>query len=573
MANEVRIIVRTQNDARAGFEAVERDAEAFGESTSESFRERFVDGLRRLAERAQGVLQEQGQRMGERLGDETHGGFRQRFIDRIRNLGRDVDTSARRAGEDIGDRVGRAAGERIRREVDRSVRDGGRGRNGRDGENSAPSGGVDTDRDGNFFTRLLRGAVNAGRSAAGRFSDAFVGGLQSLSQTIVGQILMILAVPIATAISAPILSAVGAAITSGIMLALGGGVIAIGIAAAFKDPRIQAAAGELKTRLGKMFVEFGEPFRGPLATFMEKFAGFLEDIQPDLREIANVFAPVLDQLSTGVIAAMQQAWPGISEAIKASAPFVETLAKRMPEIGEAIGHFFRTIAGQGDDAQVFFNDLITVIIKIIDWTGRLIAAFTSWYANIRNIITGAKALFLAFLGYLIGIFGRILDAAASAFSWVPGLGAKLQGARAAFSRTREHINAELGKIRDKTVTIRMKTFGLAAANAAVDVARTLAAMGYAHGGIRGAQDGATSSGLTWVGERGPELVQMAPGSRVHTAGDSARMAAGMGGGEMLLRMVVDRTTERGLVDLLMSMIRVEVVNQGGGDVQLALGRG
>lgn len=571
--NEVRIIVRTQNDARAGFEAAERDAEAFGESTSESFRERFVDGLKRLAERAQGVLQEQGQRMGERLGDETHGGFRQRFTDRIRNLGRDVDTSARRAGEDIGETIGRHASERMTRDINGRLRDsrgrfvggsGGRGGDGADG---------DTDRSGNFFTRLLRGAINAGRSAAGSFANAFTGGLQSMSQTIVGQILMILAVPIATAISAPILSAVGAAITSGIMLALGGGVIAIGIAAAFKDPRIQAAAGELKTRLGKMFVEFGEPFRGPLATFMEKFAGFLESIQPDLEEIANVFAPVLDQLSTGVIAAMQNAWPGISEAIKASAPFVETLAKRMPEIGQAIGRFFRTIAGQGDDAQVFFNDLITVIIKVIGFVGSLIAAFTSWYANIRNIITGAKALFLAFLGYLIGIFGRILDAAATAFSWVPRLGEKLSSARAAFSRTREHINSELGKIRDKTVTIRMRTFGLAAANAAIDVARTLSAMGYAHGGIRGAQDGATSSGLTWVGERGPELVQMAPGSRVHTAGDSARMAASSGNGEMLLRMVVDRTTERGLVDLLMSMIRVEVVNQGGGDVQLALGRG
>lgn len=569
--NEVRIIVRTQNDARAGFEAAERDAEAFGESTSESFRERFVDGLRRLAERAQGVLQEQGQAMGEQLGERTHTGFRQRFTDRIRNLGRDVDTSARRAGEDIGDRVGRAAGERIRREVDRSVRDGDRGRSGRDGENGAPSGGVDINRDGNFFTRLLRSAVGAGREAAGRFGSAFVGGLQSLSQTIVGQIMMILAVPIAAALSAPILAAVGSAITSGVLLALGGGVIAAGIASAFKDPRIQAAAGELKTRLGTMFEEFGKPFRGPLATFMEKFAGFLDSIAPDLKEISNVFAPVLDQLSTGVIAAMQNAWPGISEAIKASAPFVETLAKRMPEIGQAIGTFFRTIAGQGDDAQVFFNDLITVIIKIIGWTGRLIAAFTSWYANIRNIITGAKALFLAFLGYLIGIFGRILDAAATAFSWVPGLGAKLQGARAAFSRTREHINAELGKIRDKTVTIRMRTIGLAAANSAISVARTLSNMGYAHGGVRGAQDGATSSGLTWVGEAGPELVNLAPGSRVHTAGDSRRMSEGVGGGgELLVRLIADRTTERSLIDELLRALRLEIRNQGG-NVQTVLG--
>jgi hypothetical protein len=573
--NEVRIIVRTQNDTKPGFDSVRRETEKFAEDSANTYTQRFGQTIRTMGQRIAAPLAEAGQNMGEQLGDSVNRSFTQRLRDRLRRLGRDVDSAGRDAGDRIGDEIGRRAGETITRRIRESVRrsGGGAGRDGSDGRNGAPSGGIPggDDSPGNFLSRLVGRMFGGGQDGAKMFAQGFMDGLNSFSQTIIGQAVMVLAVPLAAALSAPILSAVGAAITSGILLALGGGVIAVGIAGAFKDPRIAAAGQELKAKMGKMFEDFGKPFRGPVAGFMEKFSGFLDSIQPDLTEISNVFAPILDKLGTGVIGAMQNAWPGISEAIKASAPFVETLANRMPEIGQAIGDFFRKIAGQGDDAQIFFNDLITVIIKLIDWTGDLISAFTSWYNKVRNIITGMRTLFLGFLSWVIGIFGRILDAAAIAFSWIPGLGAKLSAAKAQFSSARSHINGELAKIRDKTVTIRMLTPGLAAAQTAASVARTLAGMGYAHGGIKGAQDGGLKSGMTWVGEQGPELVSLPAGARVHTAGDSRRLAAAVGGGETLLRVMVDRTTERGLIDGLMRALRFEIASQGG-NVQAVLGR-
>ena len=49
----------------------------------------------------------------------------------------------------------------------------------------------------------------------------------------------------------------------------------------------------------------------------------------------------------------------------------------------------------------------------------------------------------------------------------------------------------------------------------------------ATGGVIGtAATGATSSGLTWVGEQGPELVSLQPGTRVMSAVDSARQGTG-----------------------------------------------
>ncbi len=48
--------------------------------------------------------------------------------------------------------------------------------------------------------------------------------------------------------------------------------------------------------------------------------------------------------------------------------------------------------------------------------------------------------------------------------------------------------------------------------------------GNAHGGIVGAAGGGPRSGMFWAGEQGPELVSAPAGSRVYTAGESARMA-------------------------------------------------
>jgi hypothetical protein len=49
--------------------------------------------------------------------------------------------------------------------------------------------------------------------------------------------------------------------------------------------------------------------------------------------------------------------------------------------------------------------------------------------------------------------------------------------------------------------------------------------GLAHGGIKGAASGMVASGLTWVGETGPELISLPPGAAVRSAGDSARALA------------------------------------------------
>lgn len=93
--------------------------------------------------------------------------------------------------------------------------------------------------------------------------------------------------------------------------------------------------------------------------------------------------------------------------------------------------------------------------------------------------------------------------------------------------------------------------------------------GLAHGGIKGAAaNGATSSGLTLVGEHGPELAEIAPGGRVWSNPDTQRMmrdGAGSGqGGPITVNLVVEG---RVLAQATVEPTRAMINRQAGGDAQ------
>lgn len=70
----------------------------------------------------------------------------------------------------------------------------------------------------------------------------------------------------------------------------------------------------------------------------------------------------------------------------------------------------------------------------------------------------------------------------------------------------------------------------------------------ASGKIKGAASGMVTGSLTWVGEQGPELLRLPPGSQVHSNPDSQRMVAGTGGdgaaagGPVVVNLMVDQQT-------------------------------
>lgn len=116
-----------------------------------------------------------------------------------------------------------------------------------------------------------------------------------------------------------------------------------------------------------------------------------------------------------------------------------------------------------------------------------------------------------------------------------------------------------------TIDIAMRVTGVSN----VSKARSAIRKQYAHGGITGAANGGLRSGLTWVGEEGPELIDAAPGSRIHSNPDSMRMANNTGGGggsggPTLVQVILDG---RVLAEQLVEPTREMVRNKAGGNAQ------
>lgn len=94
----------------------------------------------------------------------------------------------------------------------------------------------------------------------------------------------------------------------------------------------------------------------------------------------------------------------------------------------------------------------------------------------------------------------------------------------------------------------------------------------ATGGIVGAAGGGPRSRMTLVGEQGPELVDLAPGSRVRSNPDTRRMMAGGGGGAAEPLHITLVVGDKKLGEVVIDPLRKAVAARGG-NVQAVLGRG
>lgn len=121
----------------------------------------------------------------------------------------------------------------------------------------------------------------------------------------------------------------------------------------------------------------------------------------------------------------------------------------------------------------------------------------------------------------------------------------------------------------RSIDIAMRVTG----TNSVSAARHAYAKQYAHGGIVGAAaNGATSNGLTLVGENGPELAEIKPGGRVWSNPDTQRMLSGQGsgqGGPITVNLVVDGRT---LANVMVEPMRARVNRDAGGSAQQFWGR-
>lgn len=132
------------------------------------------------------------------------------------------------------------------------------------------------------------------------------------------------------------------------------------------------------------------------------------------------------------------------------------------------------------------------------------------------------------------------------------------------------LKQELASMRtnwDVTIRTHFLQFGKPYSDAGI---RSGNVGGLASGGIKGASSGPMTSGLTWVGEHGPELAQLPPGTRVWSNPDSQRMAQGGQSRPWVIYPDFDPALEQSIIAALFRAFRFRIGNEGG-NVQQSLG--
>jgi phage-related protein len=178
-------------------------------------------------------------------------------------------------------------------------------------------------------------------------------------------------------------------------------------------------------------------------------------------------------------------------AAVAIAPFVFIWKHAHDEILAIVTVVWQQIRNVVDTYIRIIRDIITVVIALLsgDW-GKAwdaikdvpVAVFSFLVDLVKNAVQllwhtakaelevlggvfsaawdGIKGVFEAGIRFVVdgflGMVGMIIEGAARAFGWVPGLGGKLRDAAKDFDRFRDDVNAALGGIHDKVINVSIR---------------------------------------------------------------------------------------------------------------------
>ena len=270
--------------------------------------------------------------------------------------------------------------------VDKAVKEGLARASKIDGRGSAASPTIkpkldttDVDRDTDRMSQGFKGAVEKGIR---RGFDS-VGSVFSSPGRTFDQVTLTLIAAFAAA--APMIAPmIGGAIAAGIGLS----GIGAGIALAFQDSRIQAAAKGLGDYVKDGLTGAADVFLGPtlaaIQTLKNASVGLITNFENGFAKLA----PYVDDLAQGISTFVDIVGDGLETAFGNSGPFVEIFAEALPMIGDALAYMMEQItASEGARAGLlmFFQLAADLIYFVTDVVTALSEAFRQFLFLVNMI--------------------------------------------------------------------------------------------------------------------------------------------------------------------------------------------
>lgn len=341
--------------------------------------------------------------------------------------------------------------------------------------------------------------------------------------------------------------------------------------------------------LMKGFESFGKTAFKPIMDAWNVFAPvFGEQWNEFMRELGGAFGEMADLVKkhpTEIAAALEGVFEILTFLIDIVTFFGKVWVFTLQNAGDAVGFLLQTAQG-----------MAMVILGVFDGIISGAAKAFGWIPGVGDDIKGANRAFDSFRNEVVS---DLEEMANKAYGWDNSLNqanrkrtlqadiaswqAKLTTARRDLKKTtnqkaRAKLTANIADLENKVARARAQLNALNGKTATTyvrtyqytSVAAGTARSGLAHGGISRAATGGARNNMTLVGEQGPELVDLAPGSHVRSNSDSRRLMRGGGGGGATVLKIESGGSR--IDDLLVWVLRNAIRKGGGsGDVQMFLG--
>jgi hypothetical protein len=345
--------------------------------------------------------------------------------------------------------------------------------------------------------------------------------------------------------------------------------------------------GAQKVILGELTKEFGGSAAAQ-ATAGDKARTSWKNMQ---EEVGTKLIPVIDKLETWLSTKIVPALMNVVDFISRNIAVIGPLAAVIGTVIAVVKAW--TLAQAALDVVLTANPIGLIIAAI---AGLAVALVIAWkrsetfrdvvkgvFSTISNVVRHFAA-FMAdwFLQPLLTIFGLIIHGAAAAFGWIPGIGPKLKAAAHKFDQFKADVNSAIDKIRGvKKIKVQPDYASAASTRAWLNnyinkLGNSFPQLGpvVPHGpsipGVTAHAGGGVAGGNVIMNEQGPEAVRLPQGSMVYPAGTTRGM--GGGGGPVLVQLEVVGGGGSEFESFMLEMMRRFVRVKGGGNVQTALGR-
>lgn len=186
---------------------------------------------------------------------------------------------------------------------------------------------------------------------------------------------------------------IGAVVSGAVIGGAGIGGVVGGLIIAAKDPRVQTAAGDLKSTIGTELKYAAEPFVpvaiGAIGRVEEAFNKI--DFRGAFASAAKNSAPLID----GIISGFTKIGGAVADLIKKSGPELEAIGNGIDKIGGAVANGLEEISSNGKASTEALNDFfslvsggITVVFKLVDGLTKVYGALHDSGEAIGELIGG-----------------------------------------------------------------------------------------------------------------------------------------------------------------------------------------